>query len=194
MDNISSSRSNDKSLEIDSKQVEKDFSKPTNKNERQLPTTPNSQDNKQIVSRYDAVEFYIDHTEANANYLSQHFFPDFVEAIRIGLGGYTKPDLQTRFSTRPKQIWKWRYRITAGSAKVEIFGPGFQFGQFERITRQEPPKKIRDHLFPSWSEILEHLYRGYCLGVIRITNTLKLNYTIYQDQVEGIVREIKMRK
>ena len=48
-------------------------------------------------------------------------------------------------------------------------------------------------MFPSYSDILEYQYPRNYLGVIRITNTLKLNYTIFQEQLEEIVREIEMR-
>lgn len=179
--------------EIDSIVARGDCSRSTNRNEQELTIAPSCLKKPPVVFRLDAVEFYIDVTKENANYLNQHFIPDFVEAIRRGQGGYVDPDFNTGFSIRPKEYWLSRYRMTAGSTKVEIFGPGILLGQLKRIQRHKPPKKMQGLLFPSYSDIFEYQYPRNYLGVIRITNTLKLNYTIFQEQLEEIVREIEMR-
>ena len=79
MDTIASSWSYDKCGKIDCIQGDKNFSKPINRNHKGLPMTPECRNNAPIVSRYDAVEFYIAVEKPTVDYLSQNFIPDFVE-------------------------------------------------------------------------------------------------------------------
>lgn len=160
---------------------------------RELPLATSCWSRPETVFRFDAAEFYLEATRENADYLHKNFSSDLIEVIRIGLGGYTEPDLRVRFSIRPKQHWPWRLVLVAGPVKVEIFGPGILLGQLVRKSYHKIPIEFQDRLFPSSDQIFTCGYRRNFLGMIRITNPQKLFYSIHQECLQEIVDGIESR-
>gem|GEM_PF-6499256 len=76
--------------------------------------------------------------------------------------------------------------------QLEIFGPTFHLGEPKRMSSESPPKNIRLRLYPSYQEMMDHGYKRDYLGMIRVTNPLKLHYAIHQEVLKDIVDALEM--